>query len=231
MSKQKQNVIVVAHPDDETIWFGALILKNRTRPWKVICVTDGNADQMGKKRRRQFEAACEKLKVYDTDWLGFPDIYEKRLDVESLQAQLLESLHGKILRPDTIFTHGILGEYGHPHHQDVSFAVHTAFRKTNPVYSVAYNCHPDWTVTLTPKQYDVKLAILTQIYGSETQRFANLLPVTATEGFARIGYEEVKTLYRYFREHKRPSPAKLKSYKWFWPYFKETYNLGTRRPF
>ncbi len=227
----KQNVIVVAHPDDETIWFGALILKNRTRPWTVVCVTDGNADKMGSKRRRQFEAACKKLKVKNTAWLGFPDVYETRLDVERLQAKLIDTLAKMLIQPDKIFTHGILGEYGHPHHQDVSFAVHSAFIKTNHVYSVAYNCHPDWTVALSRKQYDTKLSILTQIYGSETQRFANLLPFTATEGFARVKYEEVKMLYRYFRENKRPSTKTLKSYKWFWPYFKETYNLSKRRPF
>ena len=208
-------MLVVAHPDDETLFFGALLLKYRKHPWHVVCVTDANADKMGDLRKKQFEKACKLLKVQKSSWWNFPDIFSQRLDTSKLIDKLSE-----LPSPAEVFTHGIIGEYGHPHHQDVSFAVHSVFGETHKVFSSAYNAQPEFTVSLDKKQYDLKTKILGDVYGTETARFMHILPATATEGFVRVPLKEVTAIYRYIREGVEPSRTSLKTYGWYWPHLK-----------
>lgn len=225
MSKQKYALLVVAHPDDESIFFSGLLMNQRKLPWKVICVTDGNADQMGSKRADQFKNACELLKVKYEHW-DFKDIFEARLNANDIikRLQVLDL-------PAAIYTHGILGEYGHPHHQDVSFAVHKVFNKKAKVYSVAYNAYPEKLIKLTNVQYKIKTKILTQIYQSETLRFMNFLPLTPSEGFLSTSISEVSHIYSYLIGKAELKKSKLKKYLHLYEYLKERRSLLQSRPF
>lgn len=228
MSMTKYNLLVVSHPDDETLFFAGLLLRKRRLPWRVICVTDGDADGDGVRRKAQFRRACRMLGVKKSDWLGFPDVFAQRLKTKDL-AEALRLLP----RPSTVFTHGILGEYGHPHHQDVSYAVHLAFATNRriPVYSVAHNCYPDLVVRLTREDYATKTKVLKQVYFSETRRFATFLPATATEGFTKVDPQEVEAIYRFLTEKRPLSPKDLKTYKWFTPYLNVLPDPTAHRPF
>src|SRR4051794_23596437 len=98
------NLVCVAHPDDETIFFGGLLLSRRktfgSEPWVVVCATsDGNQD-----RRRQFTEACKELGVTDTHWWGFADKYDERLPIDQVVAKLKQ-----LPPPHEIYTHGIVG--------------------------------------------------------------------------------------------------------------------------
>ena len=215
-SNSKYNLVVTSHADDETIFFGALILARRKLPWKIVCVTDGNADGQGPLRKKQFEKACHLLGVKQHEWLGFPDIYEQRLKTDDLTAYLKN-----LPAPQEIFTHGILGEYGHPHHQDVSYAVHQSFAKHPKLFSVAWNCYPDLIVKINSTQYKKKCQILAEVYGSETRRFFNLLPSVAMEGFAQVKTSEVETLYNFLKSGQPLNRTRLHHFKWLWQHLNE----------
>jgi hypothetical protein len=190
MSNKK--LLICAHPDDETIFFGGLLLANKGQ-FKVICVTDANADNRGKERQEEFKNALKLLGVKEFAWLGFPDIYEKRITFEELsQALKAETLENY----SEVYTHNILGEYGHPHHQDVSYCVHKIF--SCPVYSTAYNSYPEFGIQISEDDFKIKSHILTHIYGQETQRFLNLLPISATEGYHQTSLTEIECLYDFF---------------------------------
>ena len=226
MKSKKCDLVIVAHPDDETLFFGVLIQQSKRNPWEVICVTDGNADGFGDKRKRQFQRACRALGVRKNHWLGFPDIYEDRLNLSDLCLKLKS-----FKNVSRIFTHNILGEYGHPHHQDVSAAVHMAFAKTHQVFSTAYNAYPDRIIRLKPREYQVKTEILTRIYSSETRRFTHLLPATWAEGFVRVSIKEVEMLYDFMVTGQVPSQRHLKVFRWYRPYLIDGDLRMAPRPF
>ncbi len=215
MSRQKYNLLCVAHPDDEIIFFGGLLQRRRALPWTIICMTDANADGQGRKRKAQYEKSCKMLGVKDAQWWAYPDVYEKRLPVDEIVSRLEE-----MPRPQAVFTHGIVGEYGHPHHQDVSFAVHTAFSEHQRVFACAYNAAPDFTIGLTKKEFALKAKILTDVYGSETSRFLNLLPATSTEGYLSLDPSEVKAIYDYLAHGKALKKSSLHAYAWLEKFLK-----------
>jgi len=216
---KKYNLLVVAHPDDETIFFGGLLQVYRRKPWKVICITDGNAGGEGAKRHADFTAACRKMKVRESEMWDFVDRYDVRLPVDEIVARL-----GKE-RPTEVFSHGPLGEYGHPHHQDVSLAAHRAF---GSVWSPAYNAYAEKVVRVPRKTYKTKCDILSRTYFSETHRFARHLPATSVEGFAKVAPQEVESIHAYLCGGPEP---RLKTYAWFQPYLETFRQQTAERPF
>lgn len=214
MSKQKRNLLIVAHPDDETLFFAGPILKMRARPWEVVCATDGNADGQGTKRKNQFDKACRRLGVRHIHHLHLPDRFEKRLDTDKIQS-FLQSQE----RPALVFTHGPIGEYGHPHHQDVSWAVHDFYIKQNvAVWAPAYNCLAKKIIRLSKQEFQLKTKILSEIYYSETKRLIHFLPATSVEHYTQFSRQEVNALYKYLCGHGRLQKQHLKEYSWHFKY-------------
>lgn len=222
---KKYNLLVVAHPDDETIFFGGLVQVYRRKPWKVICVTDGNADGEGEKRKADFFSACDQMKAKSIEMWDFPDRYDASIDVETLTRRLLEET------PAEVFTHGALGEYGHPHHQDVCLAVYRAFTGKAQVWSTAYNCFAEKVFRVPRKAYERKCTILSRTYYSETQRFARWLPAYNHEGFTRLTLAEVEAVHAFLRRGEEIPEGKLSEYAWFKPYFEEFRRQISERPF
>ena len=252
-TKKTDCLLVVAHPDDETIFFSSVMLKFSHR-LKVICVTDGNADGLGEKRKLQFLRACKSFKVAEAVMWDFPDTFEKRLPVRVIAEAIKKELYDTN-RFSKVFTHGILGEYGHPHHQDVSFATHEAFEKNSSakIYSTAYNIFPDLVFKLSKSQFEKKTRILWNVYGSEIRRLLNFLPARETDTFAKVKFEEIQELYRFLILHEKSSlkaskffkasksfkapkshtldPKKLKKYLWLKSYLESGDNRLLKRPF
>lgn len=226
MSKKKHNLIVVSHPDDETLFFAGLMLAQCEHPWIVACVTDGNADGLGAKRLKQFQKAAKLLGAEKIVLFNLPDKFASRLQQKILNHKLSE-----LETPNEVYTHGPIGEYGHPHHQDVSYAVHNFYYKKCSVYSVAHNCMPDKIINLTAAQLKIKNKIISEIYFNETKRFINFVPSTSTESFVKIKLNEVQTIYNYLAVNKMYEHQYLDKYKWYEPYFKEMKKKSKNRPF
>ncbi len=230
IKEKKYRLLVVAHPDDETLFFSAALMqkspKNTQLPFKIICVTNGNADGAGNERTKQFQAACVKLNVPEAFQLDFPDIYEKRLDV-NLLTDFLKTLP----MPTEVYTHGIVGEYGHPHHQDVSFAVHQAFAKKVKIWVPAYNCEAEKVVSLSAADYKIKSKIYAEIYQGETLRFSQFIPNRNADEYTTLSLSEVQEVYSSMLEKRVPNKAKLKKYKWFYNFLAENNLKANKRPF
>lgn len=211
MKAKAYRLLVVAHPDDETIFFGGLLQREKSLPWKVVCVTDGNADGRGAERSDEFSRATKLFGVKKTEHWNFPDLFPNRLPITEITERL-----STFAPPKEVYTHGPIGEYGHPHHQDVCLATHRAFPKLK-IFSPAWNCMPDKVIKLSPAEFKKKSKAYSEIYYKETSRFMNILPDTSVEAFARFSLNEVESLVGYFRHENELDLKAIRHFSWLAP--------------
>ncbi len=112
----KKALVIVAHPDDETIWMGGTILKNNDWDWTIISLCrEGDLDRMPK-----FKRVCDfynaKGIISDLD-----DEKHDPLNIEEVAKKIKSLLSEK--KYDYIFTHGENGESGHIRHKETHEAV------------------------------------------------------------------------------------------------------------
>lgn len=153
-------LVVVAHPDDETIFLGGYILKNPEWDWTVVAVTHSLESPRG----AEFQRACERLNA-KPKMLGMIDIYESVLDLDLISKALKEIARDSF---DMVFTHNNVGEYGHPHHIAVHKAVKQVFKKP---YLFGYNSFSDMDVKLNAWELEKKKKILRECYPSQSGKF------------------------------------------------------------
>ncbi len=226
MSRKLKALVCIAHPDDETLFFGGLISAHKY-DWTIVLATDANADGLGDERMKRFQKSCKLLGIKKIIYLGYPDIFNQRLDTTKLANDLREIASKE--KFNVVFTHGILGEYGHHHHQDVCYAVYQSFSPKTKVYSAAYNTFPELKVVLSKKLFDLKTKILWKIYSEETKALLHFLPATSAEGFVRLSLKEVNEVYAVVNGQKELEKKNLKVYSWLNEYIQaKNYELKAR---
>lgn len=139
-----ENIMIVAHPDDETIWGGMHLLQDK---YLVICLTNGDNPI----RAQEFYEVMDKTPGEGVI-LDFPDkSHGKRDDWKSSYQKIEDDLNYLLSKQSfkMIVTHNPKGEYGHQHHKMTS-AITTSivkdlnltnnlyyfglyYRKTNPI--------------------------------------------------------------------------------------------------
>ncbi|CAM6068737.1 unnamed protein product [Sphagnum tenellum] len=138
-ARTKTNVLLlVAHPDDESMFFGPTLLslsKLGGYSIRVICLSTGNADGFGARRKLEMVAACSVLKVPadNVEVLDHPDLqdgfgchWDQPLILKLLQqAVMTHNIH-------VILTFDSYGVSGHPNHRSVSAGVRRLHHKNGP---------------------------------------------------------------------------------------------------
>jgi len=152
----KRNLIIVAHPDDESIWAAEVLGEDSL----VILVTDANSGGKGSKRHVHFKNALEIAKTPYEIWGQWPETknYEPSNN-KGWSSQQQNSLIEKLVKTfqskatlERIITHGENGEYGHIDHRNIHKAVSEAFQ-------IAYkdkNTHPSLEVFYPELNYNEK---------------------------------------------------------------------------
>ena len=103
-------LMIVAHPDDESLFGGSLLLGSGG--WLVVCLTNGD----NVVRRAEFAAA---MGFVGAEWVMFDCVDKRRfdLDLDFILPSLREIILGRSW--SMVVTHGCDGEYGHRHHRQL----------------------------------------------------------------------------------------------------------------
>ena len=177
----KTVALIVAHPDDETLWAGGTILCHPSWQWFIVCLCRGS----DKERAPRFYKALHVLKsegiMGDLD--DGPE--QKPLDEKEVERAILDLLPPKHF--DLIISHNPSGEYTrHVRHEEASKAViklwHAFKISANELWTFAYEDggkkyypRPIETATicriLTKRIWLRKYSIITETYGFEKSSF------------------------------------------------------------
>ena len=133
----KNVAIIVAHPDDETIWAGGTILSHPSWKWFVVCLCRGN----DKERAPRFYSALKILKSGGVIGCLDDGPEQKPLDEKEVERNIVD-----LLPPDhfdLIISHSPTGEYTrHLRHEEVGNAVIRLWLKgkisTKQLWTFAY---------------------------------------------------------------------------------------------
>ena len=118
MLSTKTVAVIVAHPDDETIWAGGTILEHPSWKWFVFCLCRGNDID----RAPRFYKALKVLKSEGTMGNLDDGPEQNPLNEKDVENAILDLLPGK--HYDLIISHNPSGEYtAHIRHKEVSKAV------------------------------------------------------------------------------------------------------------
>jgi LmbE family N-acetylglucosaminyl deacetylase len=170
----KSIVVIVAHPDDETLWAGGTILSHPHNKWFVVCLCRASDTE----RSPRFYNA---LKLYKAEGImgdldDSPDQHPlDEKDVEKEILRLLPTTHF-----DLILTHNSTGEYTkHLRHEEVNKAVVTlwhnggisakelwtfAYEDGNKAYFPQIVENANIIETLSEKIWTKKYKIITKTY-------------------------------------------------------------------
>lgn len=115
--------LIVAHPDDETIWAGGTILSQKNWNWEIIVATHNKDDDRGKDFIKSIEKYRNQYGVQNISY-KFVEVMSDEQDENKLikNKEDKKSIYNKlgqiqIKDYDIVFTHNTDGEYGHANHK------------------------------------------------------------------------------------------------------------------
>ena len=181
IKKDSNCAVIVAHPDDETLWAGGMILLNPQVNWTVVAVC----------RKSDIDRASKFFKALgELNAVGFiGDINDGSeqlpLNIKDVKQTIIELLpHNKF---ELIITHNESGEYTrHLRHEETSKSVLDLCRSkeihTNQLWTFAYEDgggkylprtmdKSDLLIELNDEVWQKKYNIITKIYGFDKNSF------------------------------------------------------------
>jgi len=187
--------LIVAHPDDEIIWSGGLLLRNRGWRWTVLAVC--RADDPD--RRPKFDRISRSVGI--TGLISDLDDGNPLAEIDAqdeIGRRVLEHLGAT--EWDLCLTHGSNGEYGHERHRQVHQVV-TALAgagrlRCRRLWTFAYECDAatgacraaDWadmTLDLSQAELAEKKRLVRDEYGYDANGF-EVRACVSPEGFLRL---------------------------------------------
>ncbi len=173
--------VVVAHPDDETLWAGGTILMHPESQWTVVTLCRKSDPDRAPKFFRALERLSAAGVIGDLD--DGPE--QSPLAARDVQKTIIE-----LLPPgpfDMVMTHGLRGEYTrHLRHEETSKAILALWKagklKAGQIWQFAYEDgggeylpravqDADSKILLADEIWQRKYQIITDIYGFGTDSF------------------------------------------------------------
>jgi LmbE family N-acetylglucosaminyl deacetylase len=178
---RKAVAVIVAHPDDETLWAGGTILNHPLWQWFIVCLCRGSDKDRAPKFLKTLQILGSEGIMGDLD--DGPE--QKPLDENELKHTILQLLPSRHF--DLIISHNPTGEYTrHIRHEEISKAIiklwYNGKISANELYTFAYEDggkkyypRPVQNApvyrTLTKRIWLRKYNIITETYGFEKNSF------------------------------------------------------------
>jgi LmbE family N-acetylglucosaminyl deacetylase len=175
---------MVAHPDDETLWMGGVLLMNPQ--WRCrICTLCRASD---KDRAPKFHSALERYRASGTmaDMDDGPNQYP--LTDRAVQDTVAASVGNT--RYDLFITHSPMGEYtSHRRHQEVNRAVVSLWQrgilKSDRLWFFAYDDHNDTHLPQAIDNADIQIELPSEIWEEKHRIICELYGFTLDSWEAR----------------------------------------------
>ena len=165
-------LVIVAHPDDELIWMGGFILKNKDWTFDVISLCRKNDED----RAPKFKEVCKRLNVNYFNMGNLEDEDLNNVREEKIIKNIKTMLNGN--KYDYVFTHGFNGEYGHKRHKEIYKAVKDMVKRkeliVKKIFYFSYkkngsfcyiNPNADKFIKLDNSTFSKKKSLIKETYG------------------------------------------------------------------
>lgn len=172
-------LVIVAHPDDETIWIGGYMLRYPDWDWTVVSL----CRVKDRDREPRFRNVCNLLgaESYIFDLDDTEEGFFKKISLKDIEDRVMQIKDKKF---EHIFTHGSNGEYGHIRHKQVSQAVTKmidegklqcknlhCFSYENKDKFCYANQNAENYIKLTAKELEEKKNLIKNVYGFDAGSF------------------------------------------------------------